>query len=205
MVSTAICCHAEQLILFGTATETTSAAEATAKSSTVNREVIGVFAWAAVMMAFSGLGSWFGSHGIDSLVAIAAGKEGVTLMTYAILPMITMSTLLKYERSYFGYFADVTIRFMMLTSAIAQGVLIGSVLDTKHIQNEPLAFVTPITFAFIYAIVVESVGGQNSPVKIACAGSALFANYVGSGHICQYVLLESVVFVHALFHLTSAY
>ncbi|KAK6018253.1 hypothetical protein OSTOST_16173 [Ostertagia ostertagi] len=89
-------------------------------------------------------------------------------------------------------------------------------------------------------IVVESVGGQAAPLQFACAGSALFANYLvglltdklsstyelmalayvavnvaimqlmlragpGSGHICQYVLLESVVFVHALFHLTSAY
>ncbi|KAK6058167.1 hypothetical protein COOONC_04270, partial [Cooperia oncophora] len=114
-----------------------------------NRTVIEVFAWVATMLAFSGMGTWIGSHGINTIVDMTVGAQFTTLTAYVILPAVTMSTLLKYERSCFN---DVTIRFMLLTSAAIQGLLIGSVQDPKYLQNEPITFVTPVVFALVYAV-----------------------------------------------------
>ncbi|VDM65855.1 unnamed protein product [Strongylus vulgaris] len=142
---------------------------------TEHKTIVEVFLWGAVLTFSSHIGSLFGSCIASPLLYAIFDKLGASIFAFLVLPLFTKLMLRKHQRK--GV-RDAAIRFMLLITAVLQGLVSGFVIDSTYISGEPLAFVTPLAIVMAYMGEINSVYKNRLAMLTACTTAGLIANFV---------------------------
>ncbi|GMT31802.1 hypothetical protein PFISCL1PPCAC_23099, partial [Pristionchus fissidentatus] len=132
--------------------------------------VLPTFMWTTVLTLGASIGFYVGANILGGLIHVFFGGFFTALAALVALPLYAYYTI-KAKEAVAG--SDVELRQFLLAHALGSGVLLGAGFNSTYFYSEPLAFLTPMVVALVFAYGAPALGSARPTLLGASVGGAL--------------------------------